>query len=713
MVPNHNQGVGSAGSNSEASDVGSEEEDGDFSEEDAGSSDKDPMEMFSDTENQPADKDLFEPVSATRTLNSSGLYDWAQHGSSMGPPRGVKRSQTGATITHSSSGRGMQLTKKKNSTIPTIARDLARQAGRASLNEPADLILETEDLISNLYPTDGISEEQEKVIDAALTRVPEALGKLWRSCCDQNRPRSLGNEFTIRIGPRQDEPPLNKATFLGDLLLQLHHPPAAKGKQAFAISRSVRRSFSSSLRGLDTPLRPKSLSEVLLEWLEDHHNPYPTAIADLRSYYPNLAAHPNFWDIVLSAILRGRFADVIRVFKEADFKYARTAGDDGRGQEGYHGLQLGNTSRVVNRAIQVLEQCPALQDDDWNIIGSEWTIYRKRVEKAVADLATFAEGRDRDLDPVESTFEAENFGIRGHSTSLSQSSRRAESKVPWTIYQNLKAMYGILLGGTTEIISFAQDWVEATLCLTVWWDGDDDDEIAVGSLAMTRRSLRRSQSQIPRSVDANTVNAYLRRLAYAFERVTDESDEDSFQINTMDAIEVGLAAIFEGDVEAVIGLLHVWSLPIASAVVEIASMGGWFLSSTGAGITDGFNESDLMVLSYDQPLKGLSKDGVLVDYAAMLFEKEVLPAQGNLPTTEGWEVSIQVLTRLDDTTLANKKVGDLLGRIPMVSDLRVDKLLDVCNAFGLDREACDIAEVRLSLHSRGHHLTRDRNTATV
>jgi hypothetical protein len=49
-------------------------------------------------------------------------------------------------------------------------------------------------------------------------------------------------------------------------------------------------------------------------------------------------------------------------------------------------------------------------------------------------------------------------------------------------------MYGILLGGATEIISFAQDWVEATIGLTAWWNGDDNDEIALGSLAMTRRS---------------------------------------------------------------------------------------------------------------------------------------------------------------------------------------------------------------------------------
>ena len=656
------------------------------------------MGVDSDAENRPLEGDSSTRPQPIGSIANGSAIDWAQLGSSVveGTPRGIKRSRGGATISHGSPHHhSKEVVPKRDSAIPSIAKNMATQLGVARLNDPPDLILRTDDLVSQLYISDAVPGGQEMVLESALPATTEELNKLWNSCLGRGSRGAQEEDVIIGIGPNEDAPSLQKAIFLSSLLLPLHHPPAAKGKQAFAASTTNQNSsVSSSLYASRIPQRPTSFSKVLLDWLEEHHNPYRTAMVDLQTFQPNPTAHLNFWDVVFSSTLRGKVSEVIRVLQKSDFQCARSAREDGQGRDGYHGTQLGNIKRVIIRAIQVLELCPSLQDGNWDVTRNDWLIFRKRVEQAMADLATFAEGRDRDLEPAQSTFEAPNFGIRNSSASLSQSARRAESQVPWSIYQNLKALYGILLGGNTEIVASAQDWVEATIGLTAWWDGDDDDdEVAVGSLAMTRRSLRHTHSRGGRLVDLNPTAAYSRRLALSFERATDESDDDLFQINSANSVEVGLASVFEGNVEGVISLLRGWSLPVASAVVEIASLGGWFESSLG-GMQNGFDESDLLVLSsYGHRGQGISRDGIMAEYADRLFEQDEIKAPHPKNSREGWELSIQVLARLEDRSMADKKVVHLLSQLPLVSDLRVDKILDICQDFGMDREARTIAEV--------------------
>ena len=636
----------------------------------------------------------------TGNFQSSIPYDWGQHGSSRigQTPGDSRRSQVDFAMSHSPSHPDtLQLgKKKKESSIPMIAKSLAKRMPTASLNEPDNLILETEELVEQLYQQHENGQDQERFVEAALTVVPEALSKLWQSCCNEARRQPpLTEVITTGIGPNENEPPLLKATFLSTLLLKLHHPPTAKGKQAFALSRPQRQSdFSASLQLLDAPTRLEAYPKLLLDWLDQNHNPYRNPMLEVMTYYPNSTAHLTFWDLIFAYTLRGNLADVVRIFREADFAYARTAREDGQSSDGYKGVQLKNITQVIGEAIKVLEKCPAIQDDDWDISGTDWAIYRRQVGLAMEKLAMFAEGRDRDLDPAESTFQAENFGMRSTSNALSQSARRAESKVPWTIYQNLKTFYGILLGGTTEIVSVSQDWLEAVFGLTIWWDGDDNDEIAVGTLAMTRRSLRRTQANIPRSVDVNTTAAYQRRLAYAFERVTTaEANDGSFQINSSNPMEVGLACICEGNVEAVLNFLRGWSLPIVCAVTEVAAVGGWFQSVPGSGRPAGFDESDLIVLSYRQPEKSLSRDSILLEYAEALFAKDSITDSRSAVSREGWEMSVELLSRMEDTSSADKHVGEMLSSLELHSDLRADKLINVCRGFGLEEDACTIAEV--------------------
>jgi len=234
----------------------------------------------------------------------------------------------------------------------------------------------------------------------------------------------------------------------------------------------------------------------------------------------------------------------------------------------------------------------------------------------------------------------------------------------------------------------------------------------VGSLALTRRSLRRSQSRGSRFVDLNPTEAYLQRLAHAFEGVTDDEDGDLFQINTINPVEVGLASIFQGNVEGVLGLLRGLSLPVALAVVEVACLGNWYNSAPSTALMDEFDESDLLVLSsYGPQQKPVTRDGLLMEYAEALVEREQVKDSASSTLMEGWELSIELLARLQDTGKADKKVSDLIKRLPLDSDHKVDKVLQHCHEFEMHEEAHRVAEVFCFL-SPFHFLARWQSSRT-
>ena len=642
-------------------------------------------------------EDIAKPISNGSFAHEDSL----NLGSSIldGTPRGMKRSRGGAMIPYTPPRSAKKHRKPtQESAIPAIAKNMATRMGIAKLHETDNFIVKTEEILQEeFYGTENLENTQEQSLKAALPNASESLSQFWRSCRDLdivNAPPA--QDVTIGIGPAESEPALHKAIFLAALLLQLRHPPNAKGKQALAITHLNRPStLSNSFRNLPTPANPTAFPKILIDWMEKEHNAYQSTIHGLQSLQPNPTAHSNYWDIIHICTVRGKLGEALRILKRSNFHYARTAGEDGHGDEGYNSIQVRNIERVVNRAVQVLEQCPALLDDDWNVTGNEWVLFRKRVQQAMEDLATFAEARDRDLDPTMPAFESSNFGLLSTTMSLTQSTRRAESRVPWTVYQKLKVMYGILLGEAAEILSSAQDWVEATLGLTIWWDGDDDDDLAVGSLALSRRSLKLSQSRGSRLVDVNANPAYLRRLAYAFSWSTDETDEDLFQINSMNPVEVGLASIFEGNVAGVIGLLRGWSLPVVSAVAEIASAGGWFETSVGNNLMDlDLDENDRSLLN-GHNFKGppMTRDTILMEYANALSRKAEIQRGTGKAVYEGWELSITLLSRLDDDSVAQKRVGELLNRLDLNSDSRINKILETCQDFNMVKEAQSITEV--------------------
>ena len=644
------------------------------------------MELDSTLESRQPEADLTLGSSFGNSLVNGSTRN---HGSAVtnGTSRGVKRSRGGATINHTSKPvQSMSQEPNQESDIEKIVKDQASRSQVARLEEPDEFIVGTEDIL--IQDTQILSEE------ARLPKATEHLCTFWRTSRERDASKNPPKpEVIAGIGPDEDAPPWHKAIFISTLLLQLHHPPTATGKQSLALARLDRLSTSATFpRELQIPHNPTALPKVLLDWLDKNHNHYEPTLSEVQRYDPSPTAHYNYWDIIYYVTLRGKLADLGRLLKRSKFQHARTAKDDGQGTGGYNNLQIKNIERVVNRAIQLLEYCPSLQEDNWNVTGNDWYMFRKRVEQAVEDLTIFAEGRDRAADESQSSFEASNFGLQRPNTDLSQSARRAESRVPWTIYQNLKTVYGILLGGNTEITSSAQDWVEATIGLTVWWDGDDIESVAGGSLALSRRSLRHANSRVGRLVDENANAAYIQRLKYTFESVSN-SMEENYQVDSTNQVQLALASVFQGNVDGVIGLLRGWSLSVTSAVAEIASAGGWF---DGTGIMASFDEQDLMTISHGQqlhPLKVMTKDTILMEYAKVLSEREKIQAKQRGVSYEGWELSISVLTRLNDKGVARQKVSEVLRELPVFSDERMDKILSTCERFDILDEARSITEV--------------------
>ena len=626
--------------------------------------------------------------------SDSGI-DWTRSALVASSPRGTKRSRGGAVIANTALRNGARHTSK-DSPLPNIIKGMANQLGTAKLHEPGGLILQTEKAVGQLE-RDEILDSSEEEVSVLLSKASEQAIKIWSSYQQPPDP-AIGEDGLASIGPSAEALDYQKATFLGSLLLPLHHPPSAKGRQAYAAAKRER--YAKPQITSITPTRPTPIPKVLLDWLDQNHNPYPNAAGNVLNYHPNSTANHSYWDVVHSCTLRGKISQVIDIFENSQFQYALTSRDDGFKHNGYQGQTLQVVDAVIDRCVLVLKPYLSLQDGALDISRNDWLLFRQGIIKASQDLTMLAEGKDQNFDPQSSiALEASNFGLKPANTLLSQSLRRAESRVPWTIYQNLKTVYGILLGSNVEILASSQDWVEASIALTAWWDGDDEDGIEALALVQSTTSHRRSgftkANHANRLVDMNPPVAYQRRLAAAFERTTGEKDE-LFQVDTLNAVNVGLASIFEGNADGVIGLLRGWSLPIAAATVEIGSLGGWFPSPEL--VEEGFDESDLLVLSsYGQPRQQISKDNMLIEYSSALFEREKVEDKNSGDQQEGWILSIQVLSRMEDSNAASEKLKQLIAHLPLESDQRVDRILEVCNDFDMEQEAYVIAEVFTTL----------------
>ncbi|KAL4801943.1 hypothetical protein BDV18DRAFT_147875 [Aspergillus unguis] len=603
-------------------------------------------------------------------INNTGVPSlFPQRKSIYSNPANAKRPKLDEKWASQSPLRNAKLSPKKNSTIPAIVRSFAARGRKAASEEPSDFIIHTEDEIARMYDETRQAQYNDEYLQEAVGKICDALSNAWYS-----QPNNGGTA----IGPGDNAQNYMKAGFLGSLLLQLHHPPTTAKATGFpTFGFPAQRAMKLGGRSSIVPI-PK----VLLDWIETH-NSLTGDIQALKQVDSDPAASPNFWEIVNATILRGRLSDTSQILRAADFSHARSALEDGLPQAGYRGAQLQNIQRCINKALQVLEACPGTQHDTWDVRDPEWSLYRKRVLAAMTDLEEFAEGDDQPAAPptTGNSFQAVNFGLGPtpfQGTSFTESARMAESKVPWTIYQNLRSMYRIILGDPSAIMNNAESWVEATIALTVWWDGEDDEDVPGGNF------LRTSE---PQSEDP-----YLRRLSRAFGHVTSKDGEEGFRINSLSGLEVGLAAVFEGDVEGVLELIQTWSLCVAAAVAEVASVGGWLEASVGRPA--GLSEDDLMVLSYGQndraPTHKVNRDDVLSAYASGLAERRSIENVSG--SREGWELALEVLSRLDDNTKMQKAVSELLDKLPLDTAEQLDKVVLLCSELGLIKEGRRVSE---------------------
>jgi len=152
-----------------------------------------------------------------------------------------------------------------------------------------------------------------------------------------------------------------------------------------------------------------------------------------------------------------------------------------------------------------------------------------------------------------------------------------------------------------------------------------------------------------------------------------------------------------------VGFLRGWSGPVSSAVAEIASLGGWLPQAEPQNLINmgSLDQEDLDLLGLNSsPSRTDSiKDMTLIAYAMALTHRGHLrkntPSGPSQTSTQGWELAIAILGRLDSTTRSEEVVGKFLERFPLTSTEVVDKLWKLLNETGMGEHAQSVAEVRI------------------
>lgn len=591
---------------------------------------------------------------------------------------GRSRSREEDLIDFQKSLQASTIERPKETLFETIAKEFTTQIGSAKIEESDDLILGTEEFIGRLYEEGIGAGDDANSLRRSLSIIPAELIRLWADY-NESIAEHISAEYTATIGPGQHASKFTKANFLASLLLRLRHPTPVQ------IPNDSAHTFRGTLRTFVEPtLETKPIPMLLLEWMDEYHEPYPSQLDELYLHRPSPAHHQLFWETIMNSLLRGKVHGVVTALKNAGWKHARTAAEDlqsSSGEEGYSGKALENIELVIGEATQALSKCPAI-GGDWDIRNSDWTLFRIGIQQARENLKSFAEGRNRDREYSELS-----NTIRGDKT-MTATARKAQSQVPWNIYQHLLSVYNLVLGDSSTVVETAMDWCEASIGLVIWWDPS--------------KNHRRSRFGHSRPIlSVPETQLYLTKLAESFYRATADSTE--FQVNTLNPVEVGLACLFEEGVGPVLAFLRSWSGPISAAVVEIASLGGWLPCTEQSLITmENFDQDDMEVLGITSPANKVEdmKDLTLITYAEALAQHgsmQFKPRFGKAKRTrEGWELAIEVLGRLNSTTRSEEEVSDMLKNFTFDTGENVDKMWVLLNDLGMTRHAENVAEVSRS-----------------
>ncbi|CAJ0539635.1 Ff.00g071510.m01.CDS01 [Fusarium sp. VM40] len=542
----------------------------------------------------------------------------------------------------------------------SIAKNMYNQQEPATIVEPADMIIDTEELVCRLYE-DGVGPEEDiEKLDNSLSNITFRLTELWNRTVD-GLPQPEGEDFAS-VGPGMNAEAFEKAAYVAQLILRMHHTR-----------------FDTNTDEEKTPPLP----EILFDWMQTSHNLYPDQVREISRHSPSPACHTMFWQTVRCSLLRGDVSSASHLLKEAGWENVRRGP---RGDYAYTGKALENVRRFAAAVCEVLDQSPAARSE-WEIWNSNWTLFRIQARGSLNRMALFAEGKEQDVQNLLD----DDFAP---PQSLSTMARKASSQIPWDIYENLQTVYGIILGNHEAIMEVAQDWCEATVGLFGWWDDGNQRHKA---LRLSQSQALRASSRFAGSED------YFDRLATAFHMAI----ESDLHPNVMNPVEVAVASAFEGNVNAVLGFLRIWSLPLACTVAEIASLGEWLPAPDAYALlpTDSLDMDDLALLGVSQPgpdeMEGI-KDTTLVLYARELAGIEQLS-----PERDGWEMAIQVLGRMDSPEKSEETVGellrDLLATLDENSGRTVDKIWAILNDLGMINFAEETAETFAEILSKESH----------
>ena len=532
--------------------------------------------------------------------------------------------------------------KGKPDVVPGYARDLTARAKPAKLERDDGLILDTEDVLQRLQEAVRSADDDEGA-SRAVDGLVQELSSAWRRHSSEKPFDSSSGE----IGPSASASPYEKATYISSLLFTLYHQS----------------------RGSNGNLVPRT--KALLDWLDSNHVSYNHIFREVANATPNVTSHDFFWDAVWSMTLRGKLHDVMRLLQEADFKYAASARDDGEEEEGYRGSQLQTIQGAIYHARQLVNACPFMHGD-WDIESDDWQVYRSHLDSDLQHLSQLA-NQTQDEDDQG----ADSFGLRRKQPDLFAQSQKRQN-LPFSIFQGIKLMYAILMGSTAEIITQSQDWLEASIALTIWWDGSKDSSITKWSLGVSRAQ----------EFDDANADPYLARLRDAFLCVTDPDAKSSFQLNGLSPTEVGIGCTLQGDIESVLAIMQRLSQCEAAAVAEVATMAGWL---SGMASDPHLDANDLMVLSFGAPRSSITKDDILQDYATALFGRPQLRT-GDAQVVEGWELALTVLRRMDEEDAIHDLVSELLSQLDVSDQARAEKAINLCTDLGLIREARTMSE---------------------
>ncbi|GKT60141.1 nuclear pore complex subunit Nup85 [Colletotrichum tofieldiae] len=564
-------------------------------------------------------------------------------------------------IFRASSMRRSSAGRRKDFRFSAIAKDLYKGLGMAVITESPEVVLKTEDLINQLY-NEGIgAQEDPEQLDISLSTIVYPLVELWDNFA-QSLPMPEG-EHIAEIGPGPNTEPFQKAAYVARLVLQMHHT-------RFAQQDST-----------ETEVPP--LPYVLFQWIEENHNLYPEQYDIVLNHKPSPACHSLFWPTLRGALIRGSVDLASKLLRNAGWESVKKGP---RADYAYSGKALENLQRAVGIACEALDMCPA-NKGNWDIFSSDWTLYRIQAKGSLDKLQRFAEGKDKNL------FAGGNDNGYG-GASLAGLVRKAEGQVPWDIYEHLQTVYQIILGTPEAILETAQDWCEATIGLFGWWEEGRGQQ----------KSLRMSRSQGLRMPSSSSgPEAYFERLSLAFHTAV----ESEFHFNSMNPVEVAIASAFESDFAAVIGILRAWSLPIASSVAELASLGQWLPKPEQPNLItmESLDMEDLDILGVSpqtaDEVEGI-KDTTLTHYARELAGIDQLSEDRS-----GWEMAIQVLGRMDSATKSEEMVGellrDILAQLDSDSGATVDKVWRILNDLGMITYAEETAETYAEILAKDSH----------